>query len=47
MDVEIPKIVRDEIITISLRVVRLAEEGVHIPFYDVVEMRNILLKDKN
>ena len=47
MDVEIPKIVRDEIITISLRVVRLAEEGVYIPFYDVVEMRNILLKDKN
>ena len=47
MDVEIPKIVRDEIITISLRVVRLAEEGVYIPFYDVIEMRNILLKDKN
>lgn len=47
IDVEIPTVVTNEIITTALRVVRLAEEGIHIPFYDIVEMRNILLKDKN
>lgn len=45
MDVEIPKVVKDEIITIAFRVVRLAEEGVNIPFYNIIEMRETLLKD--
>lgn len=45
MDVEIPKVVKDEIITIAFRVVRLAEEGVNIPFYNIMEMRETLLKD--
>ena len=43
-DVEIPTVVKEEIITIALRVVRLAEEGINIPFYDIIEMKNILLK---
>ena len=43
-DVEIPTVVRDEIIRISLRVVKLAESGTNIPFYDIIEMKNLLLK---
>ena len=44
IDVEIPAVVKEEIIKTALRVVRLAEEGIHIPFYDIIEMKNILLK---
>ena len=47
IDVEIPTVVRDEIITIALRVVRLAEEGVNIPFNNIIEMKEILLKELN
>ena len=43
-DVEIPQIVKNEIITIALRVVRLAEEGINIPFYNIIEMKKLLLK---
>ena len=43
-DVEIPTVVKDEIIRTSLRVVRLAEDGTNIPFYDIIEMKNLLLK---
>ena len=43
-DVEIPTVVKDEIIRTSLRVVRLAEGGTNIPFYDIIEMKNLLLK---
>lgn len=46
-DVEIPTIVKDEIIRTSLRVVRLAEDGINIPFYDIIEMKNILLGKKS
>ena len=46
-DVEIPTVVKDEIIRISLRVVKLAEVGTNIPFYDIIEMKNILLENKN
>ena len=42
-DVEIPTVVKDEIIRTSLRVVRLAEGGINIPFYNIIEMKNILL----
>jgi len=37
--------IKDEIIRTSLRVVRLAEGGTNIPFYDIIEMRNILLEN--
>lgn len=47
IDVEIPKVVKNEIITIALRVVRLAEEGINIPFNNIIEMKNILLKNYN
>ncbi len=43
-DVEIPTVVKNEIITIALRVVRLAEEGVNIPFNNIIEMKEMLLK---
>ena len=35
--------IKDEL----LRVVRLAEEGINIPFYNVVEMKESLLKELN
>ena len=41
----VPHIVKDEIITIAFRVIRLAEEGIHIPFYNIIEMKELLLKD--
>ena len=44
-DVEIPTVVKEEVITKALRVVRLAEDGINIPFYNIIEMRDILLKD--
>jgi len=44
IDVEIPEIVKDEVITKALRVVTLAKDGIQIPFYDINEMKNILLK---
>ena len=44
-DVEIPEVVKDEIITKSLRVVNLAKSGVQIPFYDIIEMKKILLNE--
>ena len=43
-DVEIPVVVQEEIIRIAFRVIRLAESGTNIPFYDIIEMKNILLK---
>ena len=46
-DVEIPTVVKDEIIKIALRVVKLAEAGTNIPFYDIIEMKNTLLDKKN
>ena len=44
-DVEIPEIVKDEVITKSLMVVNLAKSGVQIPFYDIIEMKKILLNE--
>ena len=43
-DVEIPVAVKEEIISTSLRVVNLAEKGIQIPFYDIIKMREFLLK---
>lgn len=45
IDVEIPEIVKEEVITKSLRVVNLAEDGINIPFYNIIEMRDILLNN--
>lgn len=45
IDVEIPIVVKEEIITIALRVVRLAEEGINIPFNNIIKMKEILLKN--
>lgn len=47
IDVEIPTTERDNVIITSLRVVRLAERGINIPFYNIIEMRDILLKEQN
>ena len=44
MDVEIPTTERDNVIITSLRVVELAQRGINIPFYNIIEMKNILLK---
>lgn len=46
-DVEIPKVVKDEIIRTSLRVIKLAEAGINIPFNDIIEMKKVLLEQKN
>ena len=45
-DVEIPEIIKEQIITKSLRVVNLAKAGVQIPFYDIIEMKRILLNKR-
>lgn len=45
IDVEIPKVVKDEIITVALRVVRLAEEGTNISFNNIIKMKETLLND--
>ena len=47
IDVEIPTTVRDNIIVTSLRVVELAEKGINIPFYDIIRMKNTLLKNNH
>ena len=39
------KKVKDNVIVISLRVVELAERGINIPFYDIVEMKRVLLEN--
>ena len=44
-DVEIPTSVKDKVIVTSLRVVELAERGINVPFYDIVEMKKILLEN--
>lgn len=44
-DVDIPVVVKDEIITKSLRVIALAENGINIPFHDIQEMKILLLEN--
>ena len=46
-DVEIPVVVQQEIIRTAFRVIRLAESGTNIPFYNIIEMKKILLEGKN
>ena len=42
-DVEIPLNVKKKVINTSKKVIQLAEHGTLIPFYDIIEMKNILL----
>ena len=42
-DVEIPLNVKKKIINTSKKVIQLAEHGTIIPFYNIIEMKNILL----
>ena len=43
IDVEVSSDVSERIIRIADRVLRLAQEGIHIPFYNVIEMKDFLL----
>ena len=45
-DVEITESLKKEIIEISINVIKLAKKGINIPFYDILEMKEILLKTK-
>ena len=46
-DVEITETLKQEIIGISMNVIKLAKKGINIPFYNILEMKNILLENKN
>ena len=46
-DVEIAETLKEEIIETSMNVIKLAKKGINIPFYNIIEMKNILLKNKN
>lgn len=42
-DVEINETLKKEVINVSMNVIKLAKKGINIPFYDILEMKNILL----
>lgn len=42
-DVEITESLKQEIIETSMNVIKLAKKGINIPFYDIIEMKKILL----
>ncbi len=42
-DVEITIALQNEIIETASNVIKLAEKGINIPFYNIIEMKNILL----
>lgn len=44
-DVEITQTLKREIIETSKNVIKLAEKGFNIPFYDIIEMKSKLLKE--
>lgn len=41
---EITESLKKEIIETAMNVIKLAKKGINIPFYDIIEMKNILLK---
>ena len=43
-DVEITETLKQEIIETSMNVIKLAQKGINIPFYDIIEMKKILQK---
>ncbi len=45
-DVEIALNVRKKVIAYARQVIMMAERGINIPFYNIVEMKNILLQNK-
>ena len=46
-DVEITEALKREIIQTSMDVIKLAKKGINIPFYDIIEMKEVLLKEQN
>lgn len=42
-DVEITISLQDEVIETAFNVIKLAQKGINIPFYDIIEMKNVLL----
>lgn len=44
-DVEIAKTLKNEVIEKSEEVIELAKRGINVPFYDILKMKEILLKD--
>ena len=44
-DVEISLNVKNKVIAYARQVIMMAERGINIPFYDIIEMKNILLKN--
>ncbi len=42
-DVEITESLKNEIIETSMNVIHLALKGINIPFYDIIEMKKILI----
>ena len=44
-DVEISLNVKNKVIAYARQVIMMAERGIKIPFYDIIEMKNILLKN--
>lgn len=45
-DVKITESLKREIIETSINVIKLAKKGINIPFYDIIEMKEVLLKSK-
>ncbi|MBP3284685.1 MAG: hypothetical protein J6M02_04225 [Clostridia bacterium] len=45
-DVEITEALKENIISVSMNVIKLAKKGINIPFYNILEMKNILLSKK-
>ena len=46
-DVEITETLKKEVIETSMNVIKLAKKGINIPFYNILEMKDILLKNNN
>ena len=45
-DVEIALNVKNKVIAYARQVIMMAERGINIPFYDIIEMKNILLANR-
>ena len=43
-DIEITESLKREVIETAMNVIKLAQKGINIPFYDINEMKKILLK---
>jgi len=45
-DVKITEALKENIISVSMNVIKLAKKGINIPFYDIIEMKSVLLNKK-